>query len=536
MLNPNIQFDRMNLYVMPLGAEGANALLGSLELLGKSQIPVQFALTAEAMEVNTRNAERVSGSGARGVEEGITATLPELDLVIMNPPFPRSVGGNLLFGSLPKAERQILQKELSRRLKARQASSTAGLGAAFVAAAAPKLRKGEGRLALVLPATVCTGPSWHQTRALIEQDFALDTVITSHDPQRWNFSESTDLSEVLLIATRRSDDDRQERRTTFVNLWQNPVTVLDAHRIAQAITTTEPALLEGHGTALLDVDGRHVGELVSIPKRMFTQNKWLGVQFARADVLRIALRLLNDGEVWIPGEKLTENILLCPLDELGKVGPDRRDVWDAFERTESVTAYRMVENHDTEQRKQITTEPDKYLAPLVEPRPGRHLRQAAQLWQQSSRLLVAERLWLATTRVVAMYCKERVLSNVWWTFKTADPALEKPLAVWLNSSLGILTRLAQRTSTRGGWVAMKKVDLEELPILDLRALSARQMRDLSTLFDTLAEAEFQRLPAMAYCPARQALDEGIADILGLPDLSKLRELLATEPVVSNRRL
>ena len=106
--------------------------------------------------------------------------------------------GNLLFGSLPKDQRRKLQDELAARLRKRQATATAGLGAAFVAAAAPKLRRGEGRLALVLPATVCTGPSWAQTRALIERDFNLDTVIVSHDPTRWNFSDSTDLSEALL--------------------------------------------------------------------------------------------------------------------------------------------------------------------------------------------------------------------------------------------------------------------------------------------------------------------------------------------------
>ena len=55
----------------------------------------------------------------------------------MNPPFTRSVSGNLLFGSLPAADRRKLQSELSRRLRSRQASATAGLGAAFVAAAAP---------------------------------------------------------------------------------------------------------------------------------------------------------------------------------------------------------------------------------------------------------------------------------------------------------------------------------------------------------------------------------------------------------------
>ena len=41
----------------------------------------------------------------------------------------------------------------------------------------------------------------------------------------------------------------------------------------------------------------------------------------------------------------------------------------------------------------------------------------------------------------------------------------------LETVLGLLTILAQRTSTRGGWVALKKVDLEELPVLDPRRLS-----------------------------------------------------------------
>ena len=135
-----------------------------------------------------------------------------------------------------------------------------------------------------------------------------------------------------------------------------------------------------------------------------------------------------------------------------------------------------------------------------------------------------------------MQSETRVLSNVWWPVKVEDEFIEKALAVWLNSSLGLLTILAQRTSTEGGWVALKKADLEELPVLDLRQLPLAQLQAMSDLFDELAEAEFERLPGMAHCPARHALDDGVSEILDLPSLGKLRELLASEPVVSNRRL
>ena len=135
-----------------------------------------------------------------------------------------------------------------------------------------------------------------------------------------------------------------------------------------------------------------------------------------------------------------------------------------------------------------------------------------------------------------MRSETKVLSNVWWPVRVGDEATEKALTVWLNSSLGLLTILAQRTSTRGGWVAMKKADLKELPVLDTRQLSPPQLQAMSDLFDEMLEAEFDRLPRMANCKARRALDQGISRILGLPDLATLRTLLASEPVVSNRRL
>ena len=151
-------------------------------------------------------------------------------------------------------------------------------------------------------------------------------------------------------------------------------------------------------------------------------------------------------------------------------------------------------------------------------------------------MLISERLWLETTRVVAMRSDVNVLSNVWWPVRVTDESQEKALIVWLNSSLGLLTILAQRTSTRGAWVALKKADLQEVPVLNVSGLPPTQLQDLSNLFDQMANDEFQRLPAMHHCPARRALDEALAQILNLPNLTTLRHLLATEPTISNHHL
>lgn len=538
MLNPDIQFDKMNLYTMPLGVESDNIRLGSLEFLGSREAPVQIPLGGGGdLATIPQDVGRVSGEGIKGAAEGVTVRLPDLDLVIMNPPFTRSVGGNLLFGSLPKAERTKLQGELRRRTKERDAAVTAGLPPAFIAAAAPKLRPGEGRLALVLPITVCTGPSWQQTRSLIERDFTLDTVITAHDPERWNFSDSTDLSESLLIATRRVENgDSPDYEARFVSLWRNPRGVIDAQKIAQSIETTTPARIGEDGTALLSVDDRHVGEVVLMPSGQIAGKQWLGVQFARADVTRTASRLLHEKTVQIPGEAQVGTVSLCAVKELGTVGPDRRDIWDGFERTKTVTAYEMVDSHDTNKRAGLLVEPDNYLSPLAVPKPGRKLKPLGHLWPKSGRLLIAERWRLNTCRIVAMCVIRRVLSNVFWSVHIGEIAQERALALWLNSSIGLLSLLATRNTTEGPWVALKKADLAEMPILDVRQLTQDQIDALHALFNEMAEDEFLPLPQMADDPARAKLDDGLSEILGLPDLEPLRRLLASEPVVSNRRL
>ncbi len=92
------------------------------------------------------------------------------------------------------------------------------------------------------------------------------------------------------------------------------------------------------------------------------------------------MRLIEDGEIRLPGETNIASIPICSLEEIGELGPDSRDVMDGFERTDSITPYPIVANHDTNKRRRIKTEPDQYLAPLVTARPGRRLKTVEQLW------------------------------------------------------------------------------------------------------------------------------------------------------------
>jgi len=89
----------------------------------------------------------------------------------------------------------------------------------------------------------------------------------------------------------------------------------------------------------------------------------------------------------------------------------------------------------------MAQKPNKHLIALAHAKKGRNLRDAQLLWTRSGHLLIAERLRLTTTRLVAIRTSEKVLSNTWWPVATdGGGTLDKILALWLNSSLGVAIR------------------------------------------------------------------------------------------------
>ena len=180
---PEVSFEGMRLYSLPLG--GPHHRLGSIEFLRSRDMPISVDLFGVQAA-----AEQVTGRG--DVSQNI-ASVPDLDLCVMNPPFTRSVGGNLLFGSVPEEERRPMQDELARLVRAPdvRANITAGLGSVFAAVGDRYVKQG-GRIALVLPKALLSGVAWGETRALVRMRYQLEYVIASHDPTRWNFSDNTE--------------------------------------------------------------------------------------------------------------------------------------------------------------------------------------------------------------------------------------------------------------------------------------------------------------------------------------------------------
>lgn len=550
MRAPDVAFDKMNLMSLPLG--GPDHRLGSLEFM-KGQIGLPgFSDMFGALKGVMTAGERITGGGTEIVE--IPAP-PELDLCVMNPPFTRSVGGNLLFGSSPEAERRTMQKNLGklRDKYGLLANLTAGLGSVFVAIGDKYLRCG-GRIALVLPKALISGVAWGKTRDLFRQKYQVEVLIASHDPERWNFSESTSLSEVLVIArkvkTENGDGEKEvepllkevpDGKVLILNLWRNPQTAFEALALVQSVRRQSViGIADGHGTTSLSAGDRKIGEIVEFPwQDIRSRESWmLPCAFAQTDLIRTAY-YLEKGIFTVPGDSSKNEVVLTSLEQLGELGSDARDIHDAFSTTETLTAYPAFWGHSSDEVLTLSQEPNKYLEPLDHADKGRTLRKPEDIWSHAGRILLSERLRFNSQRLSAIRVSDRVLSSTWWELSTSPSVtedLEKALILWLNSTPGLMMLLAHREETEGAWMKFKKTSLKNLPVLDVLSLEPTKAKSLASAFDRICDEPLQPFPDMASDATRARIDRAITESLGLPGLGVLRKLLAQEPVVCSERL
>jgi len=510
---------------------GEAKYLGSVNFLYSPNIGQDMLLTG---------ATRVEGETISVTKrEAKTITLPNFHVCIMNPPFTRSVGGNLLFGSLPKKERAELQKTLSQLLKEKELSGIgqAGLGAVF-AFIADKYLVEKGRMGLVLPRAVLSGVSWQKVRKKLLKEYHIEYIITSYETNNeWNFSENTDLSEVLLVARKTRNDDEQ-RYTFFVNLCKKPSNELEAvylgTQLKELYESAKLHDIENSNASPyhLKLHGKKIGEVYSAK---LTENDF-GVYniFSQMELNRVML-FLRKGIVYLPDQGIVGNTRLGTLSRLkAAIGPDVRQVHATFKVSETGAGsiYKAFWGYDSSVTKTISQTPNAYLEP-------KHAGQARDLWNKRGRLLVVERARLNTYTVLATYLEEDILSNVWWPVKVENE-VAKILAIWLNSTMGLLLLLSIAEVTQGPWVKFKKEHLWEMPIIDVDRIGRKAKAGLLSLYDKevhgtrICESPLKALPREFADPlVRKEIDEEICRILGLDlKLDTLYKLLAKEPMIT----
>ena len=431
------------------------------------------------------------------------------DLVIMNPPFTRNDIRNRQYNTRDRRSLQKREIDIAKFLKHRDPSAFSaidqtGVRTFFTPLADVLLKNAAASLASVVPTTALTSSSGTPERTFLAERFQIETIVTSHDPKRINFSENTTIHESLIVA-RRPGAEREPTR--FISLARMPQNTHEAILLSDRINRGQ--LLGEWGT-------EH-----SWPWPRMREGDWSAAQFydgALANAVHDLAALAGT--------------VLAPAGELCHIEPGGQRIRDAFLRESAPNAPWTVPilwNHPTEIQTTMNAEADVFGAP----KPGR-IDYAKHLQRKASRLLVVNRLRTNTVRVSACYAPQPLLGSSWIPVRpiSPNPAFEHALCVWWNSTPGILTLLHCRA---------KALDYPRFALDSLRALlipnpNRVNITPLADAFTTTRAKPLRPWPQMHDCSHRAILDQAAAQVLQVDGrtIADWRKRIAHEPTVSGK--
>ena len=499
LLSPTTRFRNMKIGRTLLGLDKrGNARLGSLDFLSNSQ----------PMLIPFPNAEPQARQVDTGAE--IARTDPA-NLVIMNPPFTRDSLRHDQFGR--EEERKL--KEREQELFSQTPVHLSSNGNAFLVLADFINKADKGAVAAVLPLVTATAASALEMRQYLGRRYHVETIVTSHDPERIYFSENTDIGEMLLICRRWPSGKQGKPPTRVVNLSRNPATPAEAKPVAWAIE---------NGT----VESQGYGTVQEWPASMIAAGDWGAVQFL-SPYLCANFSEISQGRLF----KSTA------LGSIARIGPEGRRIRDAFTKSAmpSVGGRTALWLHDTEVTQSMAAKTDTHI--VAKPAKA-HL--ADSYWQQRSRLLLPMRARLNTVRTLSVRLNAPAVGSAWTPCNAAVSGvdvqtLEKAICVYLNSSIGVLAVLGNRTNKEISYPRFSIDDLRKLIVPDFGAIGAKAVEKLADAYDSLAETPLLPLPQMNACPVRLALDDVLCGALALDyeTVETIRRNLAAEPSITGKR-
>ena len=462
------------------------------------------------------------------------------------------------FGAPPDDQTAMSNRlsKLAAKITPRAGHGNVGLASYFFDLAHAKVAVG-GVVALVLPLTAATGKDWGGLRNLLAKhydDITFVALAGTTDEER-QFSADTGMAELLLTARRRpharsSDDPPPDVRWTTLRRRPGSETeaVIDARLIAAARPARgETASLrfgdETRGrTATAGIDD---GGLLAIDSDSIVN--------AAAGLSAGELRLQRFAPISVP---------MARLGTLGTRGPYHLDIATnrGLQGAETSRAPFFIDDpgppgtdpfpllwaHDASSGREskIEVAPDR--AGTI--RHGK-ARDARQLFEDHAvRLHVNSDFDLSSQRLAACITPREALGGrAWPGYRLAVPAHEEFLAMWMNTTLGLIAfwLIGSRQQKRRARITVTRQHL--LPVYDPCALTTEQEARVPEVYKQARQLEFKQANLAHEDPGREHLDRmvlcnllgvhqagGVSESGFMDALAVLRAAWCSEPHIIDR--
>jgi hypothetical protein len=512
-------FSCSNIYTLPIGSQIPGKVhLGSLDFLSSQRYITGrgFSQPAVRKGIERPRAEAIS--------------LPSCDVVIMNPPYSRSANPKTRFAYSEEEVKKLMDKEMKKLTSTLHMSGIgqAGLGPYFILLG-DKLLKTSGVMALVLPRAALSGVAWERIRERFAEHFHVQYIVSNHDPgdkdtgtEPWNWSENTDLAEVLVVARKSKNDDKKKEEVTYVNLWNKPRNEVESLMICQQISKMQGNLartLREGKYVTLKVGDREVGCIYRV-RQDELQGNWLSpCLFANPELNRFLIETAS----------LLQHFVV-PLSEIcTHMGMDCGTISRKLELTELLGPIKVIWGYNLKMNRIDASSLVQF---------ARYTNGPVDL--RKGNLLIPYTLYLQGHSNTAFYCSEQVVSNAFWTVSVEDKTYAKLIAMWMNSTFGFLTLLCHGIASRGYHFEFKHGNLKKMFVITRESGIGEEKTE--SMFTAIKNSRFFSFAKEFHAASngkglRKEIDDFFITELGLSiNLKSYYEMLSKEPILSLQRM
>jgi len=531
----------------------------TLDMFAKGGLPEEAYVTKGTVTLEGVGGERIP--------------LERADLVIMNPPFTRQE-------RLPTEYKAALLK----RFQEYEDFTHGQLGLyGYFMLLADRFLKNDGRIALVLPATVLRLNSTLGIRKMLLKNYHIENIITTL--QRAAFSEGAQFREILFIGkkldTRKNRITPNNLKCTITTLKKIPSNLEEARKFAESIkafssranpgdayesdemstmVTTQAEMNKKVGNLYTFVAAQDLriinlwNRITSIGKDKLTR-LWIYIKNAKGEVIRGI-----EMEMKLPLSAYSTFVL---YDESRAI--KSKDAWVVKNiRKESISAenrfthtavtiptqatlfgLRRLSGVDTID---VTTKLDYIVVDKFNDAPFFFMDVEKALrtlptWKnyiegRSANLVFCRRFDLSApgTRLLGYFSfKPLTPTKLFWCIKGISELDGKILALWFNSTINLLQVFLERMETRGAFMNFDKYALQGCLILNSQVMLDADKKMLSEIFEEVKHEAFPSLlnQLTNKFPARVKIDKAFLKVLGFGDDETNRILDYLYPALAN---
>jgi hypothetical protein len=301
-----------------------------------------------------------------------------------------------------------------------------------------------------------------------------------------------------------------------------------------------------------------IGQLIDGP--ISESGAWNPSRVADLSLAQAAYQIAAKKRIWLPAMQEHESVSLpvSTIGTIGEIGPYHADInfspsgggirgpfviSDA--ESNSAPTYPALWKHNAARETKLVFDADSQAQP-------RHAKNAAEkavidhkvaaIWATASNCHFNQNFRFNSQPTAMQFTKRRTIGGrAWISIQLKSEQQEKALVAWGNTTFGLLLHWYHANKQQSGRGNIGRTALQDLPVLDVAAITSTQLEAAGKIFDELKGEPLLPFHELDKDPVRQTLDRRFAvEVLGLPltaaqpggPLELARMKLAQEPSIS----